>query len=228
MFLATAGAATVIAVVVGAAATSRPTATVVGGPTRPPAAEPTVAPDVSPQSQPTTADEVFVSVPELTLLSVAEARRALAAAGLDAGPVTFVGAPYPRDTVVESFPGPGRQVSTRTAVELRVASGANLVPDVRARTRAEAEAAVVAAGFTAAFASYPAAPGTVPGAIVGSAPGAGEALAVGELVTIFEAVPEEPRPSPTTSSEPSPSPSPTSTPLPTPTPTPAGVARLGR
>ena len=211
-WLATVAAAVAIAVVVVFAATSEPTASAGPEPSAAPPPVTTTTPSPEPQPEPGVVPVSTVAVPELARLSVGEAVSALAGAGLAVGDVMLVDSPFPPDVVLDSNPAAGRRLAARAAVALIASTGANAIPDVAGRSRAEAAAAVQAAGFVPAFAARAAPAGTAPGSVVGTAPAAGTRLTVGETVTIHEADPEDLQPTPTITPTPA-----RQTPTPTPT-----------
>ncbi|MBW9121229.1 serine/threonine protein kinase [Microbacterium trichothecenolyticum] len=214
-WLAAAASAVVIAAVVFLSSASEPTASGEPEPSASIAPPPVAAPQPSAEPDATVAPVSTVAVPQLARLSLAEATAALAGAGLAVGEVMLVDSPYPADVVLESSPLAGRRLAARSAVALTAATGANAIPDVAGRTRADAAAALQAAGFVPAFATRSAAADPAPGVILGTTPDAGTRLPVGEAVTVFEADPEDPRPTPTptpTLVQPTLTPTPTSDP----------------
>ncbi|NLP84706.1 protein kinase [Microbacterium sp. CFH 90308] len=213
-WLAATGGALAIGIVLALAATSAPITSIEANPSAAPSVSPTaIAPQ--PEPEPSTFEPVvsMMTVPALERLSVAEATRALADAGLVLGAVTLVDSPWPQDVVLGSEPAAGRRISARAPVALTVASGSNIIPEVAGQDRAAAVAALEAAGFMPSFATRSAPADTMPGLIMGTAPAAGVGLAVGGTVTILEAAPEPRRPTPTPTPTPS-RPAPTSTPTP--------------
>lgn len=120
-----------------------------------------------------------VAVPALSgTLSQAEA--ALARAGLDLGSVRPVESSRPEDTVLDQLPAAEKYVARGTAVDLTVASGRNLVPQVAGLTVAEAIAALEAAGFTASTADPDVSSETV---VESTSPAVGTVVEVGARVT---------------------------------------------
>ncbi|AWB96453.1 hypothetical protein DCE93_13010 [Agromyces badenianii] len=158
-----------------------------------------------------------VDVPELAMMSLAEARDVLKAAGLVAGTLSVIDSGHAGDTVLASAPGAGTRVDQGSVIGLTVASGFNRVPETVGMSQAGAAALLESAGFAANVAverSGTAAAGTV----LGVEPHAGTVLRIGTTVTIVVAASAEPAPTPA----PTPSPTPTPTPTPAPTPGPPG------
>lgn len=150
-------------------------------------------------------------IPELTGLSLADARAALERAGLVLGEVSREMSASAADTVLGSTPAGGEDATVGAAVALRVASGENVVPSVIGLPPTEAVGILTAAGFSSEITEV--ADGT-PGLVAGSSPGAGEVSRVGGAVIL--AVPRARTPTPT----PTPTPVPTTTPTGVPTPLP--------
>ena len=209
-FLAVGAAATILAfAAAGVPAEPIPTPTEV--PTAAPAAEPPAPEAPAPVI-------TRVGVPELTMMSLTDARRALADEGLEAGALSVVDSVHPGDTVLWSSPAAGERIETGSRVDLVVASGSNAVPEVAGLARANAVALVQAAGFTVSVVArrVATAAGTASGTIVGVEPSAGTVLRLGATITLIEAEAPLPPPPPTSL------PTPTPTPVPTPTPEPGG------
>lgn len=154
-------------------------------------------------------------VPDLSRFAVGEAVAALTEAGFAVGTIAHVDSASPRDTVLGSQPASGDFLAVGESVDLVVASGFHVVPEVDGRSREAAAEMVRTAGFVPAFAFDAAsAPRDEPG-VLGTEPAAGTVRPVGSTVTVIEAKLTAPTPTPTVHE-----PTPTSTPLPTPTPTP--------
>jgi serine/threonine-protein kinase len=200
------GAAAIAAIVVlssmaGAAPSAVPHAA-------PPAVS-TPAPSQTVSVPPTTAPEIR-TVPELGGRTLADARAALQEAGLATGTISIENAPVAADTVLGSDPPAGHARPSGAAIALRVASGANTVPQILGLTPSDASAALAAAGFSFALLEEGEAPQQV---VSASSPAPGQAAGVGSVVTVTVPHPLRATPSPT--------PSPTASPSPTPAPVPS-------
>jgi serine/threonine-protein kinase len=103
-------------------------------------AVPTPSPSATPNPPPT------VVVPTLPG-SLAEAEAALNASGLEVGHITKVPSNRPASSVLGQTPKVGTTVAVGTRVDLRIASGSNLVPDVTNLPMTEALTRLDAAGF---------------------------------------------------------------------------------
>jgi serine/threonine-protein kinase len=176
----------------------------------------TPPPTVSASPTATTAPAPALAVvPALGTLD--DTLRALAAAGLTAGEVTWADSSLPEGTVLAADPTSGASITRGSVVSLTVASGSNAVPSVGGTDAAGAAAAVRSAGFEPRQSTVIAdRPG---GSVVGTDPASGTALRLGSAVTVLVAAERAPTPTPT--------PTPTATPVPTPTlpaPTPTGGA----
>ena len=144
-------------------------------------------------------------VPDLTGLTLEDARARLAAIGLVLGDVTRVDTANLTDTVLDAAPAPGEAAAPGASVSLRVASGLSQVPDVTGRLAADAQAALAQAGFAAVEREVP---GATTGVAVGTDPAAGTRGQVGGTVVLLVGRVPEPTPTPTQSPSPSPSPTP--------------------
>lgn len=215
VWVAAAAIAVVVAALVGVLVTRTPSVSIADAPVRTPS--PVVSPAVTstPTLAPTPADTrapEIRSVPELTRMSLDEAERALAEAGLAVGTITWADGPSVRDTVLETDPAAGSSLARGERVNLTVATGSDAVPDVRGMSRADAVAALRAAGFVPAFVEG--ADGGQPqdGIALSTDPIAGSVRPVGSTVLVMEAA----APTPTASPSPAPTPAPTPTPGPQP------------
>ncbi|MBA3020131.1 PASTA domain-containing protein [Propionicimonas sp.] len=162
------------------------------------AAAPTSAP---PSALPTATAVVPVQVPALSG-SLAEAEASLNAAGLAVGVITKIPSAQSAGTVLGQTPQAGRSVTPGAKVDLRIASGSNIVPTVDGLTVAEARAALSAAGFTGSSpAGYP-----EEAVVSGSRPAADVLFHLGGTVFLTVANPtpiaSEPGPTPSISSPP--------------------------
>ncbi len=108
--------------------------------------------ETPPPSEPTpaAAGTALVQVPNLVGLSLGEARATLMRAGLAIGQVVTSHGTAAADTVTAVAHAVGARVAAGTSISVTVASGLNLVPDLRGMSEAEAEAALAAAGFVGA------------------------------------------------------------------------------
>ncbi|MFJ4038429.1 PASTA domain-containing protein [Microbacterium sp. NPDC090007] len=170
------------------------------------------APPVATVAPVAEAPPIRIAVPEVTGLSLDEARAILSAIGLDAAaPPLSSDDPRPAGTVLSLTPAPGEQVLPGTVVALTVASGWTAVPDVRGRPADEAQYAVASAGLEIALRRVPTR-AVVPGTVMDAEPGAATRVQRGARVTLVVA---DAASEPSSTSSPSPSPS-TATPIPTP------------
>jgi serine/threonine-protein kinase len=135
-----------------------------------------------------------VPVPAVVGQSLAAARTALSDAGLAVGSVAYGDSPEPAGEVLTVTPTAGTPVVRGSGVTLRVASGRNLVPDVRGRSSAEARAALEEAGFRVAVERQPVSD-PPPDRVISTVPRQGASARVGSTVTI--AVSQAPAPTPT-------------------------------
>lgn len=180
---------------------------------------PSAAPTSSPVPaaggvQPVTAPRTqTVPMPELASLTLAAARAALAAAGLEVGSVAPQDSALPADTVLASVPASGTLIEPGRRVDLVIASGSNAIPTVLGLTRDAAVAALEGAGFVA-LAEIRTDSTATPGTVIARLPSAQSGLPLGTVVTLIVASPAPPVP------ELPPAPAPTSaSPKPTPAPT---------
>uniref|UniRef100_UPI0028E24349 PASTA domain-containing protein n=1 Tax=uncultured Cellulomonas sp. TaxID=189682 RepID=UPI0028E24349 len=135
----------------------------------------------------------------------ADARAALAAAGLTLGEVVHADAVAPPETVLSSVPAAGEPARAGDAVALILATGLVGVPDVGGRDVAEARTTLEAAGL--AVVERPV-PGPMAGLVQGSEPEAGARVAVGGTVVVLVGVaPVVPSPAPSASPITTPTPS---------------------
>ncbi|TFC31630.1 serine/threonine-protein kinase [Cryobacterium sp. TMT2-18-3] len=169
-----------------------------------------------------------VRMPELTSLTLAAARAALAEAGLEVGAVETQASALPADTVLASLPAEGTRIDPGRTVDLVIASGSNAIPTVRGLTQAAAAVAFEEAGFVVLTESR--ADSTVPpGTVLASLPAAQTVWRLGTTVTLIVAsaafpVPEvPPTPAPTSTSQ-TPTHAPTNAPDPGATPAPAATS----
>jgi eukaryotic-like serine/threonine-protein kinase len=148
-----------------------------------------------------------VTVPDVTGMTVNEARETLEADGLTAGTITRVqSADDPEGTVVGQSPAAGRQVEEGSAVDLEVAGAPPptatpvAVPGVVGSSQAAAEAQLTGAGFTVVVSQ--AESDTVPaGSVISQDPQAGVVATPGSRVSIVVST-GPPAPSPTATASP--------------------------
>jgi beta-lactam-binding protein with PASTA domain len=148
----------------------------------------TIRPPVTVPQQP-----AGVTVPRLMGRTTEDARRALAAAGLQPGAVTEVTGGGTPGTVVRQLPAAGSTAEPRSAVRLwvvpaRVATQPRdtlvVVPNLAGRTRTDAQVALAAVGLRASGFGEAAGRGT-PGTVARQQPAAGAAVARGSGVQLW-------------------------------------------
>jgi serine/threonine-protein kinase len=176
-------------------------------------------PTPTPSAPPAPVQPVSVplrAVPALVSGSVESAQAALASAGLALGTVTQESSSRPAGTVLRADPAEGSQLAEGAVVNLVVASGSNLAPDLGGVEQAAAQERLRAEGFTSAtsFAASSSAGAARPGTVVGSIPAAGTVLPLGSTITLLIA------PAPVATATPAPTAVPTSVPTPPSTSTP--------
>ncbi|MDP9409670.1 MAG: Stk1 family PASTA domain-containing Ser/Thr kinase, partial [Actinomycetota bacterium] len=140
------------------------------------------------------------AVPRLEGLSLNRARRALNDAGLRVGEINRVPSPQPSGLVISASTEAGERLNHGSAVDLRVASGRNKVPEVRGASESHARRLLKRAGFRTIGSrreTHSAAPGTV----LFQWPRPGRNAQLGSTIEIFVAK----RPAPASASSPSPS-----------------------
>jgi serine/threonine-protein kinase len=163
----------------------------------------------------------LVAVPDrLVGLSEQEARTALRAAGLKAGPVVSRNSSAPAGQVLGTNPPAGSQVAEGSSVTLFISNAQVKVPDVVRKDLTTAEGILQQAGFTVL--EKPAAvydPSLPDNIVVSQTPSAGTFAATGpnSPVTIYYNAKPTKSPSPSQSPSPSGSPTPSESPAPTPT-----------
>ncbi len=131
--------------------------------------------------------------------SLAEVEGALQAAGLALGAVTRVESAESVDRMLSQSPAPGERLPVGGAVNVTVASGSNVVPQVAGMTLATATATLQSAGFVAASDRSGAPASSL---VTGSMPGAGTVLRVGVTVTVAVETPSTPTPTSTQTATP--------------------------
>ncbi|MFB2556200.1 serine/threonine-protein kinase [Herbiconiux liangxiaofengii] len=174
----------------------------------------TAAPPVQPVSVPLRA------VPALVNGTLDAAQAALSAAGLALGAVAQESSAHPAGTVLQADPAEGSQLAEGTAVNLVVASGSNVVPELAGSDQSAAVQRLRDSGFSATTSTAPSATSAAgqapPGTVLAITPAAGTVLPLGSTVALVIA----PAPAATPTPVATPSPTPASTPPPTTTPSP--------
>jgi len=160
-----------------------------------------------------------VSVPVLTGMTVEEATAALRTAKLAIGRTVKVDTDdQPKDKIISSDPAPGTSRPPGSIVNVSVATGQILVPNLEGKTQDEAADALINLGLKVST-DYRQTSRAKEGTVVDQEPGTDEKVAVGSTVTIVVAQKAPPPPvTRTPSATPTPSVTPSSTPTPTPTP----------
>ncbi|WP_438353965.1 serine/threonine protein kinase [Microbacterium sp. CJ88] len=171
------------------------------------------APTATPPA-PTETTAPSAQVPEVTGMTVVEARAALERVGLLLGEVTKENSPSVGDTVLGTSPVAGQWALLGRTVAVRAASGDNAVPPVVGLSAAEAAAILTAAGFPSHITEVM--DGT-PGFVATSSPAPGVVSRVGS--TVILSVPRTPthppmQPTATPTGGPTPLPTGSSTPVP--------------
>ena len=179
--------------------------------TRPPSAPP--SPSRLPASTVPTVPADDIELPTLAGLTPDDARAALERVGLRLGGVHEVDGPTPGGTVVASSPAEGR-LTAGSSVDLLVASGYTVVPEVAGLVARAATAALRESGLAATEVTVP---DGIAGVAVRTTPQVGERLAIGYPVVLFVGSPPsfEVTPAPTSSLTPHETPSTVATPTPT-------------
>ncbi|CAN5165092.1 hypothetical protein BH09ACT6_BH09ACT6_24990 [soil metagenome] len=150
-----------------------------------------------------------VTVPRLPSLSLADARAALAAAGLSMGSVVPQDSSRAGDTVLSASRAAGSSADVGSAIDVVVASGSNGVPVVTGLGQSDAIASIQSAGFAVVVETRVS--GSAPaGTVLGAVPAESSSLRLGSSVTIVVAT--APAPTPTPTSTPTATPSPSATP----------------
>jgi serine/threonine-protein kinase len=166
-----------------------------------------------------------VSVPSFVGGSYADAETAATRLKIEVFQKAFVkSSDQPEGTVVDQDTPAGTNVSAGTRIGLTVVSGKELVavPDLRAKTEAEALRLIVAAGLQPGVRTDDPDPVVPDGSVVKQDPRAGLEVPKGTSVdyTVSTGPEETPTPSPSPSPSPSPEPSPSPSPEPSPSPSP--------
>ncbi|QWT23311.1 protein kinase [Subtercola sp. PAMC28395] len=205
---------TVIAVAWVLATTSNPSSSTAAGPgsanpashaatpSATASAEPSQTPVVTAAASTTPAQ---VAAPALLLLSLADARAALTAAGLTLGSITSQDSNRPGDTVLSVSRTAGTSVEPGSAVDVVVASGSNAVPIVTGLGQSDAIASIQSAGF-AVVVQTQVTGSAVPGTVTGTQPAETSSLRLGSSVTMIVATaPATTAPTPSQTVTPTPS-----------------------
>ncbi len=206
-----AGAAAIIGVIALSAAAGSAPAVVPTSTTTAPvptAAAPPPAPSVD--ATPGATPGALAEVPAIVGMTLPDASAALVQRGLMTGAVTRLPGTAPRDTVLAADPPPAARRPPGSSVALEVASGENLVPEVRGLPVADAAGLLGAAGL---IGTVEEADAGEPGAVASTWPTAGAVVPLGTTIVLRVG-----RAAPAATSTPtSPSTPPPSTPTPTPT-----------
>jgi len=142
-------------------------------------------PTVATAAEPTTAvvvDERAV-VPVLDG-SLSEVELRLRGAGLAVGTISRVSSPELAGTVLGGSRSAGERLEPGSAVDLQVASGSNVVPDVTGTSPGAARALLEAAGFVPVVVESEAVSSTITETVLGTQPGPGTVLRLGVSVTL--------------------------------------------
>lgn len=181
------------------AASAAPAAPVAGAtPPEPSASAPSEEPVVTASATPravapvTPAPPAHVATPALHG-SLADAEAALRTAGLALGTVTRVESAEAADRVLSQNPASAAPVAPGSTVDVTVASGSNVVPQVAGMTAAAARALLESAGFVASGETSASSSATV----TATQPGAGTVLRLGVRVALVVAHEATPTPHPT-------------------------------
>jgi serine/threonine-protein kinase len=160
----------------------------------------------------------MVTVPTtLVGLTQAEAKRALAAAGLKVAQVIPRSSDQPAGQVLDTNPPPGTQVPIGSGVQLVVSNGKVAVPQVVGETVAQATQDLEQAGFQVKLTPNTSTPDAH---VISQDPAAGSFASYGSTVTLqTDAPPPSPTPTPS-----SPTPTPTDTTSEPPSPTPSDTS----
>ncbi|MDQ3981069.1 MAG: Stk1 family PASTA domain-containing Ser/Thr kinase, partial [Actinomycetota bacterium] len=124
-------------------------------------------------------------VPDVTGMTVEDARDALRDANLRVGNITSQASDeVPEDEVISQFPESGREVESGTPIDLVVSSGPEeiLAPSVIGQSQEDAEAEIEAAGLGVHVLTAP--DDAPPGEVIAQDPDAGTPMEPGDVVTI--------------------------------------------
>ena len=144
------------------------------------------------------AGKAQAQVPDLVdFSSVADARKALADAGLAMGTVTEEDSDKPEETVLRQDPEAYETVDAGSAVNIWVSNAQVEVPNVVGRTEAQARTDLFNQGFEIAYDNEVETTEFAPGTVVDQTPVGGENAKKGSLVTLTLAKAPAPTPTPT-------------------------------
>ena len=150
------------------------------------------------------AGKAQVQVPDLVdFSSVADARKALADAGLAMGKVTEEDSDKPEETVLRQKPEAYETVDAGSTVAIWVSNAQVEVPNVVGRTEAQARTDLFNQGFEIAYDNEVETTEFAPGTVVDQTPEGGENAKKGSLVTLTLAKAPAPTPTPTPTPTPS-------------------------
>lgn len=168
-------------------------------------ASPSAAPPATPQAPSTVPSPVMEPVPESVVPqevqvprlsgTLNDAEAALAVSGLTLGSVTRVESAHPADQVLSQLPE-GGTAPAGSAVDVTIASGDNVVPQLSGLSFAAASALLSSSGFDVTADRADASPTTI---VVRSEPGAGAVLRLGVTIAL---VLSAPTPAPTETTDP--------------------------
>lgn len=139
---------------------------------------PTTAPSSTSPTEPLPPAAATIAVPALAG-QLADVQALLARNGLSAGTITRIDSPRPQGELIEQHPAAGDNVAAGSTVDLIIASGRNVVPNVTTLDVPAAVAALQTAGFTAAATA--AAPGAT---ITTQEPVAGVSMPLGTQIVL--------------------------------------------
>lgn len=130
-----------------------------------------------------------VSVPRVIDMTLDDARAAIGAAGLVVGEIKHEASPtIPADTVIGQLPAAGDLVLSGATVDLTVSAGADalIVPEVVGKTESDALFTLAAAGFQPSQIVIERRPSAdvLEGFVIETEPAAGEAVALGGIITV--------------------------------------------
>lgn len=125
-----------------------------------------------------------ITVPNLTnYVSIADARAALERVGLALGAVTYQDNPAPEGTVLSQNPPAGQDIDSSTPVDITVANGKVLIPDVVGKSESVARALLSNAGFQVNVEYQPLISG-VAGIVVSQFPSANTSGKPGSIISL--------------------------------------------
>lgn len=141
----------------------------------------------------------YAVLPEVVGRTFADARQLLEAAGLTLGEVEPVLSPIAGDTVLRVVPPAGSTLSRGSPVDIAVASGSNVVPDIVGMEFESAATAIRESGFEVELRIAWASP-LHGGRVIDADPGIGTLLRLGSVVSLTRAESASPTPAPSSPS----------------------------